>query len=94
MTKHVNLNQQNIYVENLEYGKTHFTAKVGRKTVYIDVDKDSGWAFVRVNQQANMNWSSILGFATIPTKYVIDRQFVEDIKKIQEAQTLLDRHGL
>lgn len=87
--KKINLNQSIIYVSSLNYGRTRYAVKVGRKWLFVEIEKNAISAFVKANTQPNFDWSTHIAAAKIPTNFVIDRKFIENIKEIDAAQSLL-----
>lgn len=92
--KKYNFNHSRLYVDGLDFCRTRFEAKVGRKTVYIEVNKNAFTACVKVNSKADFDWNTHIGSAKIPVNFAISRNFIEHIEQISNAQTLLCGYGL
>jgi len=92
--KQHNFNHTMLYVNELDFGRTRFEAKVGRKTVYIEIEKNSATCWIKINSKADFKWETHIGSAKIPVNFAISRDFIEHIEQIANAQTLLCRYGL
>lgn len=87
----INLNHSLIFVSGITCGRTKYAVKVGRKTLFAEIEKNTESAFIKVNAQSNFNWESHIAFVKIPQNFIIDRKFIENIKEIAAAQSLLQR---
>lgn len=91
MRKEVNLNHESINILELENGQTVFRAKVGRVFYNIHVNKNMYHCYINVSE-INKNYSEY--YVSIKNTTVINRKFIENIKKISEAETILKTYRL
>ena len=97
----INLNYENIYLNDYEFGKTqNVEIKVGRQIYYLDVDKNSNNSTISFYEKTTKNrneqskYSSNLHFATLKNNSILSREFFEEIEEIEKAQALYEKYGL
>ena len=101
MNETINLNHRCICVDYLKYGKHTIIVKIGKKLYYLDITKNAANANIdlykkttknRHNQSKYDTPDAILGIA-IKNTAIIDRNFLEHLKEINEARDIIKEYG-
>lgn len=90
-----------LHLSGLECGRTRILAKVGYKVKVIDIDKNKLYSNISIydlKKDKNGNickYSSILySIYQVNNNYIIDRNFIENIKEIAKAKEILKKYNL
>lgn len=96
----INLNHSYIYLSTFECGETlNIELKVGRKTLLLDVKKDSQGAFISVFPKVSNDRKSFSKYGVeihsvlVKSDAMIGREFIENIAIIEEAQNTVRRYS-
>ena len=96
------LNHERLFIGSLPCGKTqNIVARLGRQLYYIDVDKNGASALVELykkigtdrTKQSKYEPRSNIHRVFVKPDVMLDREFFENIAKIQEAQRICSEYG-
>ena len=97
-----NLNNEDIYIKSLDFGKMQdIKIKVGRKSYYMDIDKNSSCTFISLYNYVNKDRKEFSKYAAKANLYhirvfntaIISKNFIYDIEKISNAQKIYDKYS-
>lgn len=93
----INLNNELFWVSKFEYGKTtEIEIKIGHEWFLVDIEKDSICTHIEVykktSDKVSKYDSEFFCQTTVKSTAILNRDFFENIKKIQEAELFLQKY--
>lgn len=80
----INFNNESLFLRTLLNGRTIYTAKVGRDSFRLEVEKNALSAFVTIKGDC----------VKVHRNKMIDKDFIKDFSEIAKAQRLLEYYNI